>query len=134
LHFENRQRDDSESSVLPLINVVFLLLIFFMIAGSFGVIDPFQVNAPQSASEGQQQAEAIQILLSRDGRLALDGNVIDEEALLTEITERYARDASLRLQLKADAGVAGNRVVLLMERLHDAGVGRLRLMTLPAAR
>ncbi len=133
MRFEEPRKDDSEARILPLINVVFLLLIFFMVAGSLSVTEPFDVTAPDSISETAREPVSMSILLGPDGQLALDGEVMPEAALLEQLKTRLATDPALRIQLKADAQTAGNRVVLLMEGLREAGAERLRLLTLPAA-
>lgn len=131
MHFEKRRQNNSDASVLPLINVVFLLLIFFMIAGSLSRTEPFRVDAPQSISEGAEAAGPMRLLLGSDGQLALDGQLMDEDELLSEVRLRLAAEPGLRVQLKADADTVGNRVVRLMEGLREAGVERLYLLTLP---
>ena len=132
MHFETRRKDDSEARILPLINVVFLLLIFFMLAGSFGVNDPFDVTAPNSISEMAHETASVHVLLGADGQVGLDGKVMEEAVLLEQVKTRLAAAPALRVQLKADAQTSANRVVLLMEGLREAGVERLRLLTLPS--
>ncbi len=131
MRFEEPRTDQSEASILPLINVVFLLLIFFMLAGSLSAVEPFAVQAPESVSEAVSEPDTLSVLLGPKGQLALDGETLDREALLQQIAERLADDPALRFQLKSDARVAGNRVVVLMEGLRAAGVERLYLLTLP---
>lgn len=135
MRFGQRQPDravHNETSVLPLINVVFLLLIFFMIAGSWSVTEPFSVEPPHSASEGATENDTLRLLLGKDQQLAIDGRLMSENDLLAEVKQRIAENPELRIALKADAKIAGNRVVLLMEKLREAGVERLYLMTVQA--
>ncbi len=133
MHFEQPPRgDDGEARILPLINVVVLLLIFFIVAGSLSAIDPFEVEAPESLSESATERDVLRLLLGEDGQLALDDEVLDETSLLMQVKARIAADPDLQIQLKADADAPGNRVVVLMEGLREAGVERLRLLTLPA--
>nr|VFJ51435.1 MAG: outer membrane transport energization protein ExbD [Candidatus Kentron sp. FW]VFJ57632.1 MAG: outer membrane transport energization protein ExbD [Candidatus Kentron sp. FW] len=131
MHFEETHTDNSEARILPLINVVFLLLIFFMVAGSLSVTEPFHVEPPQSASGDAGEQDVLRILLGFDGQLALDGEVVDEKTLLALIKERLASEPKPGVQLKADGRIAGNRIVLLTEDLRGAGVEELRLLTLP---
>lgn len=126
-----RRRTNDDGGVLPLINVVFLLLIFFMLAGSLSAVDPFEVAPPESLSDGEAEPTAVDILVAEDGRLALDGDVVDEAGLVAAIAARLAREEALSVRLRADGAVAATRVVEVMERLRDAGVTRLRLLTLP---
>lgn len=130
MHFEQRRPDNSENSILPLINVVFLLLIFFMIAGSLSVTDPFEVVAPKSLSEGLHEEQTLLLLLGENGQMALQGKIMPEAELLKAVRQRIETEPGTRIQLKADAALVGNRVVLFMEKLREAGVDRLLLMTL----
>jgi biopolymer transport protein ExbD len=129
MHFPQRRPVPTEERILPLINVVFLLLIFFMLAGSLAVREPFSVTAPTSSSETRPEAEPRRLLMSADRRLALDGEELVEAELLAAIAAALATDPQLRLELKADAEVPGNRVVALLEALHAAGLERVSLMT-----
>jgi biopolymer transport protein ExbD len=85
-----RPRDDDER-VLPLINVVFLLLIFFMLAGALAPADPFRVDPPLSRSEAPPPAEPLTLLIGADGELALDGEPLDEAGLLDRLGELIER-------------------------------------------
>lgn len=130
MHFEERRPDNSENSILPLINVVFLLLIFFMVAGSLSITDPFEVIAPNSLSEGVHEEQTLLLLLGKEGQLALQGQTMPEAQLLDRVKQHIAADPNTRVQLKADAALAGNHVVLFLEKLQEAGVEKLLLMTL----
>ena len=123
-----RPRNDDER-ILPLINVVFLLLIFFMLAGRFSAADPFQIDPPRSASDGVATERDILVLVGADGRLALDGEIIEEAALGAAVADRLSPDKKVQLWLKADGGAETTRVVEVMELLRAAGAQRLRLLT-----
>lgn len=133
MNFRRPQRKaDHEERILPLINVVFLLLIFFMLAGRLTTAAPFQVTPPASAeAEAPQPAadpsDQATVLLAADGRLALDGAEINAERLKAALGERLAKNAALPVRLKADGQTEATQVVALMEVLRDAGVERLQL-------
>jgi biopolymer transport protein ExbD len=129
MHFPQRRSAPTEERILPLINVVFLLLIFFMLAGTLAVREPFAVTAPNSSSETPPETEPRRLLLGADGRLALDGEVLDQPALVAAIAAAVAADPGLRVELKADAQAPGNRVVALLEALRGAGLEQVSLMT-----
>lgn len=134
MNFERTQpKKDDDERILPLINVVFLLLIFFMLAGRLAASDPFEVEPAHSASEGLAETPEMLVLVGADGRLALDGEVLDEAALKTAVAERAAENegATPRLRLKADANAQAVQVVAVMELLREAGVERLNLLTVP---
>ena len=125
---------DGENSILPMINVVFLLLIFFMIAGALERADLFPIQPPQSEAARDADQEGGILLLSRDGRLAFDGQAVEREAL-AEVVESFRRawpeDAVLKV--KADASSEALEVVSLLEDLRDAGAGRVVLLATEAS-
>ena len=129
MHFPERRPDPTEERILPLINVVFLLLIFFMLAGTLTVREPFEVAAPASSSETRPEPEPLRLLLGADGRLALDGEVLREAEAIEALAAALTDDPGLRVELKADAATPGNRVVALLEALHAAGLEKVSLMT-----
>jgi len=125
-----RPRSDEER-ILPLINIVFLLLIFFMVAGKFAATDPLEIDPPQSALESEAGPRELLVLLDAEGRLALDGEVMVESELKSALLERLA-GGERRIRLKADGRAEATRVVALMELLQDAGAEKVRLLTVAA--
>ncbi len=134
MRFEPPRPKNDEERVLPLINVVFLLLIFFMLAGKLAATDPFQVEPPRSASEGPPSPHELRVLVGANGEFALDGEVMEAEQLRRMVAERLAVDAPPKLRLKADARAEATRVVEVMEWLREAGAERVQLLTVPVGR
>jgi len=119
----------SDDRILPLINVVFMLLIFFMLAGRFSATDTFEIDPAKSTSEAQGALEEIVVLIGADGRLALGGEVISEQVLSRRIAAAVAKDAPV-VRLKADGRAEAAQVIAVMELIRDAGAGELKLLTL----
>lgn len=128
-----RQRNDEER-ILPLINVVFLLLIFFMLAGRIAASDPFEVAPPRSTSEGAVEQRDMLVLIDAEGRLALDGEIMTEAALKEAVAERISGNRQARVRLKADGRAEAAGVVAVMQTLRETGVERLKLLTVPEGR
>lgn len=134
MRFEPPRPRNDEERILPLINVVFLLLIFFMLAGRIAASDPFDITPPRSASESQAGPRDMLVLVDGEGRLALDGEVMDKARLAETVAERVMGQEQVRVRLKADSRVEAAGVVAVMEILREAGVERLKLLTVPAGR
>ena len=123
-----RRASSDDDRVLPLINIVFLLLIFFMIAGQLSSRDLFEVTPPETETSTEDTAQDPQILIAADGRLALDGEAIDEARLLDRLQALAAvQKTSVRLKADAKADAAG--VARLLRQMKDAGVADVRLVT-----
>ena len=89
----SRRRRGVRENVVPLINVVFLLLIFFLLAGTLRGPVPFEIEPPIAGGAGGGRLEpgTERVLhLARDGRLALAG----EEVALAELPTALARALS----------------------------------------
>ncbi len=126
------RRQDDDDRVLPLVNIVFLLLIFFMVAGTLSASDPFTVEPAHSATQGESSTEPPLILLAADGRLALDGAEMAEDALLEAIAARIEADGVAEARLKTDGGAEAVMLVALLAKLKEAGVETALLMTAPS--
>ena len=127
--FRTRSNDEH---ILPLINVVFLLLIFFMLAGKIAAGDPVPAEPPRSASGAPPGARELVIVMGADGRLAFDGAVIERSALGAAVAASLGGDQPPQIWLKADSDADSVEVVAVMEALREAGVERLKLLTTPA--
>ena len=124
-----RQRPkNDEERILPLINIVFLLLIVFMLAGQLSAPDPFRVEPPLSLTDAQSEKQDMTILMGADGRLALDGTVVEADALIRAIEARVARGGIGEIRFKADGQADATQVVAVMELLREAGVESLHLL------
>lgn len=118
------KRRDADAGVLPLINVVFLLLIFFMAAARLAPTDPFAVAPPQSAATADAPQDAARALVAADGRLALEGVAVSPDALGAALEGRDVR-------LLADADAEAAMVIALLGRMRAAGARSITLVTAP---
>ena len=128
------RRRSSDERILPLVNIVFLLLVFFMLAGRIAAVDPFLVEPPRSTARDHAPEADIVVLLDAEGRLALDDTPLDAAALKQEITRRLSNGTAPRVRFKADGNAESTGAVAVMELLREAGVDRLTLLAVPAAR
>lgn len=119
----------SEPSVVPLVNVVFLLLVFFMLVGRIVAPEPLDIEPPRSVSGEDDTGQTVRILLTSDGRLAVDRTVIPESQLAARVSRILADRPTASFQIKADARVDGVSMIRIMERLQAAGVESLTLLT-----
>jgi biopolymer transport protein ExbD len=128
LNFENPQEEPD--TILPLINVVFLLLIFFVMTGALDAVDYFNVAPPSSSSAVRASLEDTVILVGSDGRIAVDNNEVNEVDLQLAMSDKLAANSDAVIRIKADGRVDAARVVEVMELIEAVGVTRVLLLTL----
>ena len=129
-----RPEEDTDARILPLINIVFLLLIFFMVAGRLSTSDPFDVTPPETGNAGEARMEGAEILLGATGELALDGQELERAALMEDLKSRLRDNPDTRLRLRADQRGEARTLVALMQELRAIGARDVTLITLPEAR
>ena len=123
------EESQTEFSVVPLVNVVFLLLVFFMLVGEISAPEPLDVQPPRSISDREDMGDSVKILLTRDGQIAVEHVVVPVSRLSERVARILAERPSAAFQLKADARVEATRMIQTMESLRAAGVERLTLLT-----
>jgi len=131
--FPRRTLDDPAINLTPLIDVVFLLLIFFMVTTTFTRDTRLTVNLPEADA---QQAEAvpdqIEVLVSQAGRYSVNERVLNDTeaaALSRALLEVAAGDRSRPILLIADAEATHQAVVTAMDAIGQAGFNRLSIAT-----
>ena len=130
MQLQFRNQEEEPDPILPLLNVVFLLLIFFIMTGALHALDYFNVNPPSSSSEFQASLDDSVILVGADGRVAIDNKEVDEVDLQLSVSDKLAGNAGAVFRIKADGRVDAARVVEVMELIEAVGVRRVMLLTL----
>lgn len=116
----------TDDHMLPLINVVFLLLIFFMLVGAVTVPERLDVLPPSSVSSFQPNEVGLEIVIDQSGDVLIDDVVVTMERLVTALSGDNRPD---RVRLKADANLNANGILDVLDILRDAGVAHVQLVT-----
>lgn len=116
----------SDENMLPMINIVFLLLVFFMVAGAITAADYFDLT-PVTSEQGSSTPQPEQIVeLSADGQWAFAGKAVSAQQLVTALQARPSNQKPL--PIKADAAATSADLLLLMQALKNAGIEQVRLL------
>lgn len=120
---------DSEAGILPLINVVFLLLVFFMLAGTLTTQDLLEIEPTMSRSETEAGDQDFIVLVGVEGQLAVDDAELDLDGVTRLVAERLVDAPDAVVWVKADARSDAVALVDVLDRLREAGVDEVRLLT-----
>ena len=121
-------RQDSEENVLPLINIVFLLLIFFMLAGTIRAADLFPVELPKSNQVTDVDKTPLQLLISAKGEIAFKQKKFDTENLIALLKSELSNQSTPMLIIKADMATPATILLDVVNQLGD--IPDLRLTVL----
>lgn len=120
-------------TITPLIDVMLLLLIFFMLTSTFRQDTGIDITLPEARSGAAQELELHEVVVDQEGRLFFGATPVDEAGLRQQLTELLAGDPSAQLVLRADAGADFGRVVRAIDIAREAGGEHLIIPTdLPA--
>jgi biopolymer transport protein ExbD len=131
--FRRQLKSELSINLTPLIDVVFLLLIFFMVSTTFTREAQLTVTLPEaSAKTTSELPERMEIVISATGKYSLNGRVLANssmDTLLAALQEESAGDRDLPLAITADADAAHQYVVRAMDAAGQLGFARLSITT-----
>ena len=123
----------SQVDMIPLIDIVFQLILFFLVSTTFAILPGITVNLPQSATAEESQVAGLVITLSADGGLWLN----DQSVTLQQLDQQLAAfdtQTILRqeypVQLEADAQVTNGVIVGIFDLLRKNGFSAVNLRTM----
>lgn len=125
-------KPSSDTHLIPLINVVFLMLAFFMIAGQIQKSDAVKLETPISESESDRQSSPISIAVTLDEMTYVNGTLVQREELIEHIKALNNEDPSNppSILLRADARLAAEHTRSLLGVLRETGINEVALATL----
>jgi biopolymer transport protein ExbD len=133
VNFKPRRSEDPDINLAPLIDIVFLLLIFFMVSTTFVHESELEISLPESTSEVMStDSESLEIAIDANGRYALNGRVLesaDRETLRQSLLRFAAEDPSQLVLLRADELTPHRYVVRAMDVLAQMGMTRISIAT-----
>lgn len=137
MKFSRRLKPEVDVNLTPLIDVVFLLLIFFMVSTTFTKDTELSIDLPEaSAVESRLVNKQVEITVARNGDYAINGMALVNnriETLRTALESVSAGDTTLPLVITADAKTSHQAVVTAMDAAGQLGFTKLSITTKNAA-
>ena len=130
MDFEGRARIHSHLDIAPLIDIVFLLLVFFMLTSTFLVPEAVELELPESKSANVTEITPIIISLNQTGKLALNGESITLEQLQQAIKPLITQNVEAAITLKSDARTEVQLRLEVMDEIRAAGGTNVGLATM----
>ncbi len=129
MEFEGRARIHSHLDIAPLIDIVFLLLVFFMLTSTFMIPEAVELELPESSSAQVSDITPIVISLNQAGQLGLNGERIELEQLRAAIEPLIKENADAPITLKSDASTQVQQLLQVMDEIRAAGGTDVALAT-----
>lgn len=124
-----RKHYEIQAPLTSLIDIVFMLLIYFLLTTNFLVDEGIQIKLPQAQAAAPQIQQEITIHVDKEGRTYLLNKEIPIDVLYTELKKMIGEQKDRLVVIKADRAVILNKAVKVMDLAKHAGAGRLSLAT-----
>ena len=138
MKFRRKRQDNVEIGLAPLIDVVFILLLFFVVTTTFTRETQLQVDLPEAASGTPPQAselKPLEVVIGADGSYSVNGKSLvknDLNNLMTSLQRESEGDSSLPLTISADSKTPHQAVITAMDAAGKLGFAHLRITTVEA--
>ncbi|MDX5372623.1 MAG: biopolymer transporter ExbD [Pseudomonadaceae bacterium] len=138
MKFRRKPRENVEINLASLIDVVFILLLFFVVTTTFTRETQLKVDLPEAASGTPPEAtelKQLEVLISPEGSYSLNGQALlknDLASLMAALGKESGGDNSLPLIISADAKTPHQAVITAMDAAGKLGFAHLRITTVEA--
>lgn len=120
--------------IAPLVDVIFLLVIFFAVSTTFLESSGLKLDLPTSSSTAEREVEDLTVSLDADGRLELDGEPVARDELGRRLRDALEGRSAKVVVLRADTTTRHGEVVEIMDVIRGAGAEALTVATRAASR
>ena len=130
MNFSRPRRVEPTVDVTPLIDIIFQLVLFFMVSTTFVSAPGIEVDLPRSSSDTVlRDTDDLNIWVSSDGAVYVDEEPVDYQGLKAALTEAARTNPSTLIVIKADKDVGHGRVVAVMDAARSRGLTQLAIAT-----
>ncbi|SFI22707.1 biopolymer transport protein ExbD [Selenomonas ruminantium] len=129
---DRRAGSQPEVMIIPMIDIMFFLLVFFMMSTLYMVnLKTVDVEMPKAQHAETQMNVNYLVTLKQDGSLWLEDELVAEQDLLERAKQEYKRNPRFAVVVRADQNIDYGLVVALLDKLRGAGIARFGLAAEP---
>jgi biopolymer transport protein ExbD len=129
VHPKRRERIKVQVPLTSLIDIVFLLLIYFLLTTNFMVEEGIKIKLPQARAAAPQTEEVITVYVEQQGRAFLGTQEVSISRLFDRLKDMIGGRENKLVVVRADRAVILNKAVKVMDIAKAAGAGKLCLAT-----
>lgn len=125
-----RQRKAPELIIIPMIDIMFFLLVFFMLSTMYMIdLKTIPVKLPQAKNAATDTTTTFAVTMKADGTLYLGEAQTEVQALVTQAAIEQKQNKNFAVVIRAEKDLEYGEVIKLVDRLKGAGVTRFGLAT-----
>ena len=133
MKYRQRQEEETRVDISPLIDMVFILLIFFMVSTTFVRDMNLDLERPAASSAEVASTKAIRLYIDNNGDTYLDGQPVRLWVIQSRLREMLQASGSEQVLVVTDEDVASGRLVEVVDQARRAGAGDVGVATVAEA-
>jgi len=124
--------DDSAIDITPMLDIVFIMLIFFIVTTSFVKESGISVNRPSASTAERQERGNILVAINQDNQIWIAKRQVDPRAVRANIERLHAENPEGAVVIQADKASKSGLLVEVMDQIRLAGVTNISIAAKPA--
>lgn len=120
--FLNQQQEEAQIDMTPMLDIVFIMLIFFIVSTSFVREAGIEIERPEAQTSSAQSQGAVMLALSASGEVWLDRQMTDLRMVRPRLERLKTEQADLTVVVQADEAASTGDLVKLLDQLRLAKV------------
>lgn len=130
MQFEGRRRSSQIPNLTPLIDIVFLLLVFFMLTSHFVQEQSIKIELPVAKSGAALKEDTeLEVVINVAGQFLIDSHFVEEESLEGILRQKLQQREQRRVRVRGDRGAPLGRAVLVLDAARRAGAQDVDIVT-----
>jgi len=126
MRFKRKKEEDQMVSIVPLIDTIFFLMLFFAVTYDFDLASGVHIDMPEVVQKSiENEANKVTLILNKAGEIYLGGEKTDQKSLEKKLQSQVKEKGTLSLVLQADKDVSHGKVVQLMDIAKSAGINSI---------
>ncbi|MHA2937184.1 ExbD/TolR family protein [Vibrio sp. RC27] len=125
----SKQQEEAQIDMTSMLDIVFIMLIFFIVTSSFVRESGVEVNRPQASNSTSQKDASVFIAVTADNEIYIDKRVVDKERVQPTLEHIIIEQPNAALVIQADEFAFNGTVVAVMDAAKSAGISNIALAT-----
>ncbi len=127
--FEPQARRKRSLTMVPVINIIFILIFFFLVAGHLQKVTVLDVDLPKATSGKLLDEGPVELVLGKYGEMLINEALFSEEKARAELKRQLAANPERIVTIKADANTEANRLIRMMQMIQSLGGRNISIIT-----
>jgi biopolymer transport protein ExbD len=123
----HKRQDETGLDMTPMLDVVFIMLIFFIVTTSFVKKSGITVNTPKAQTASKQESANIFIGITRAGEVWIDNRPVDVRSVRVIVARLHAESPEGAVVIQSDEDAATRMLVNVMDQVRLAGIEKIAI-------